>query len=147
MPTAIDFFTPAQQSDIVCAIQDAESKTSGEIRVHIEDKCAIDVLNRAAAVFAMLQLHKTQQRNGVLFYLAIQDRKFAILGDAGISNKVPEHFWDEVKETVMAKFTQQHFTQGLIDGITLAGNKLAEIYPYLSGDKNELPDDISFGTE
>ncbi|OWY19927.1 hypothetical protein C7N43_25080 [Sphingobacteriales bacterium UPWRP_1] len=146
MPTANDFFTREQQTDIVCAIRDAESKTSGEIRVHIEDLCPDDVLNRAAAVFAMLELHKTAQRNGVLFYLALTDRKFAILGDAGIHQQVPPHFWDEVKSAILQQFTLHNFAQGLINGINLAGEKLAELFPYESGDKNELPDEISFGT-
>lgn len=147
MSTAQNFFTIQQQTDIVCAIRDAESKTSGEIRVHIEEDCPTDdALNRAAAVFAMLQLHKTKQRNGVLFYLALNNRKFAILGDAGIHQLVPPHFWDEVKAAVLQQFTRQNFAQGLIDGIALAGEKLTALFPYESGDKNELPDEISFGT-
>jgi uncharacterized membrane protein len=89
-------------------------------------------------------MHKTDLRNGVLFFLAVKDRKFAILGDAGINAAVPDNFWDEVKETVLAEFKQERFAEGLEKGILMAGEKLKEFFPYQSDDVNELPDDISF---
>ncbi|HEY3372297.1 MAG TPA: TPM domain-containing protein, partial [Prolixibacteraceae bacterium] len=94
-----DFFTKEEKKQITDAIAEAERNTSGEIRLHAEGHCNIDVLDRAAYVFEKLGMYKTAQRNGVLFYLAVQDRKFAILGDAGINQVVPADFWDHIKET------------------------------------------------
>jgi len=141
----VDHFTKEQQKMIVEAIKQAEHNTSGEIRVHIEKKCKIDVLDRAANVFAMLKMHKTELRNGVLFYLSVEDRKFAILGDVGINIKVPEDFWDSVKNTVLEQFKQDNQTEGLIKGILMAGEKLKVHFPYQKDDVNELSDEISFG--
>jgi len=141
----VDHFTKEQQKMIVEAIKQAEHNTSGEIRVHIEKKCKIDVLDRAANVFAMLKMHKTELRNGVLFYLSLEDRKFAILGDAGINAKVPDNFWDSVKEAVLEQFKQGNQAEGLIKGILMAGEKLKTHFPYQKNDINELSDEISFG--
>ncbi len=141
----VDHFTKEQQKQIVEAIKQAEHNTSGEIRVHIENTCNIDVLDRAANIFAMLKMHKTDLRNGVLFYLSVEDRKFAILGDAGINAKVPKDFWDSVKNTVFEQFKSGNQTEGLIKGILMAGEKLKAHFPYQKDDVNELSDEISFG--
>ncbi len=141
----VDHFTKEQQKQIVEAIKQAENNTSGEIRIHIEKQCKVDVLDRAANIFAKLKMHKTQLRNGMLFYLSIDDRKFAILGDAGINAKVPENFWDSVKETVLEQFKIGNQTEGLIKGIIMAGEKLKIHFPYQKDDVNELSDEISFG--
>ena len=141
----VDHFTKEQQKQIVEAIKQAEYNTSGEIRVHIEEKCKKDVLDRAVDVFAMLKMHKTELRNGVLFYLSIEDHKFAILGDGGINAKVPENFWESVKETVLEQFKLDNQTEGLVKGILMAGEKLKAHFPYQKDDVNELSDEISFG--
>jgi uncharacterized membrane protein len=140
-----DFFTIEQKNKITNAIKEAELNTSGEIRVHIEKDCKIEVLDRAAEVFSKLQMHKTDLRNGVLFYAALADRKFAILGDAGINSKVPDGFWNEVNLTVINEFKSENYADGLSRGIILAGQQLKKHFPYKSGDINELADDISFG--
>jgi len=140
-----DFFTKEQQKRIVEAIGQAEQNTSGEIRIHIEKNCKKDVLDRAADVFAMLKMHKTELRNGVLFYLSLEDRKFAILGDGGINAKVPENFWESVKEAVLEQFKLDNQTEGLVRGILMAGEKLKAHFPYQKDDVNELSDEISFG--
>ncbi|HNV81862.1 MAG: TPM domain-containing protein [Tenuifilaceae bacterium] len=134
-----------EKKRIVDAIKQAELNTSGEVRVHIESHCKKDVLDRAADVFALLKMHKTQLRNGVLFYLAIKDKQFAVLGDAGINSLVPENFWEEVKDEMLLHFKQGNFTVGLVNGITMAGEKLKQHFPYQKDDINELPDEISFG--
>jgi len=139
------FFTENDQMAIKNAIVQAEKGTSGEIRVHIEDTFTGDVLDQASFIFKKLKMHETEQRNGVLFYLAIRNRKFAIIGDAGINSKVPEGFWDLIKETMAGHFRNNRFTEGLVEGIKLAGEKLIEYFPYLQNDTNELPDEISFG--
>ncbi len=144
---ASKFFTPDQKQQIVAALKDAELDTSGEIRVHIENHCKKEVLDRAAAVFASLKMHKTKLRNGVLFYLAIKDHKFAILGDGGINAVIPDDFWDNIKEMMQHLFKEGEFTVGLSSGITMAGEQLKDHFPYQSDDINELDDDISFGED
>ena len=141
---ASSFFTKEQQSQILAAVKEAETATSGEVRVHIETSCTEDVLDRAAWVFKKLGMHKTADRNGVLFYLAVSDRKFAIIGDAGINSKVPAGFWDEIKELLLKKFREAKFTEGLSEGIVLAGTHLKSHFPYSKDDVNELSDEISF---
>lgn len=139
------YFTQENKLQIANAIRVAEMNTSGEIRLHIEKYCKGDVLDQAAYVFGKLEMHKTKLRNGVLFYLAVEDHKFAILGDAGINQKVPADFWEKTNETVLSKFKEGKLTEGLTTGILMAGEQLKEHFPYLADDKNELSNDISFG--
>ena len=139
------FFTQEEQDLIVGAIKEAEKNTSGEIRVHIESKCKEDVLDHAAFFFEKLEMHETQLRNGVLIYLAIDHRKFAILGDVGINQVTPDNFWDEIKENMLIQFREHKFTEGLIAGIRMIGDALKANFPYQSDDVNELSDEISFG--
>lgn len=141
---AASFFSKEQQSEILAAVKEAEKSTSGEIRVHIETECREDVLDRAAWIFRKLNMHKTAERNGVLFYLAVSDHTFAIIGDSGINAKVPEGFWDEIKDLMETSFRESRFTDGLKGGILLAGSQLKAHFPYLKDDINELPDEISF---
>lgn len=141
-----DYFTPEQQRQIVDAIEEAERQTSGEIRVHVEWKCKGSPLDRAARIFATLKMHKTKLRNGVLFYLSIHDHKFAILGDVGINTKVPENFWDNTKEAMLAEFKEGRLAEGIVKGIKMAGEQLSTHFPYdANTDTNELSDEISFG--
>ncbi len=139
------FFSADEKERILEAIREAERNTSGEIRVHVEEECKTDVLDRAAYIFARLKMHKTRLRNGVLFYLALKDRKFAILGDAGINRVVPEGFWDNIKEEMQRLFKEGKITEGLVKGILMAGEKLKEHFPWQEDDVNELSDEISFG--
>jgi uncharacterized membrane protein len=141
------FFDKDQKKLINQAIIDAELDTSGEIRVHLERHCMGEVLDRGAYLFEKLNMHKTAQRNGVLFYLAIDDHKFGILGDAGINAVTPEDFWDRIREKMQAEFLQGRFAEGLEWGIREAGKELKAHFPYRDDDVNELPDDISFGEE
>ena len=141
---ASTFFTKEQQAQILAAVKEAENKTSGEIRIHIETFCNEDVLDRAAWIFKKLRMHNTSERNGVLFYLAISDKKFAVIGDAGINSKVPAGFWDDVKDLLQTKFREGKFTEGLSEGIILAGVHLKRHFPHSKDDVNELPDEISF---
>ena len=145
MTRAENFFTKEEKAQIVEAIKAAEHQTSGEIRVHLENRCPIDVLDRAAYLFGKLKMHRTEKRNGVLFYLAVLDRKFAILGDVGINTVTPDDFWDNIKEAMFAAFAEGRFTDGLVEGIKMAGIALKSHFPYQQDDINELKDDISFG--
>ena len=141
-----NFFTDSQKAEITKAIQAAELNSSGEIRIHIEKVCTTEnVLDRAAEVFVNIGMANTAQQNGVLFYLSIDDRKFAVLGDKGIDKVVPENFWESTKTLLRNHFAQGLFTEGLVKGIHSAGEQLKHYFPYQSDDINELPDDISFG--
>ena len=120
-----DFLTAAEEKDIIKAIKTAENNTSGEIRVHIEKVTEKPPIERALEVFYFLEMDKTNQRNGVLFYIAVESKKFAIIGDEGINSRVPDNFWDTA--------------------IIEVGNKLKEFFPYKFNDTNELSDEISKG--
>lgn len=141
---ASTFFSKEQQDLIRQAIIEAEESTSGEIRVHIEKGIEGDVLDRAAWIFKKIGMHRTRERNGVLFYLALINRKFAVIGDGGINTKVPDGFWDDVKTVVEKNFNKGQFADGLKEGILMAGSKLKEHFPHEKADINELPDDISY---
>ena len=143
--TAKDFFSKEQKEDVRQAVLNAELDTSGEIRVHIETSCKGDVMDRAAFIFDKMGMQKTEKRNGVLFYLAVKNRRFSVLGDKGINATVPEDFWDDLKNLLLNHFREERFTEGLIEGIGMVGTKLKKDFPYQTGDVNELSDDISFG--
>lgn len=134
-----------QIEQIKLSIQKAEKNTSGEIKVHIEKHCKTEVIARAVELFHQLKLQKTEQRNAVLIYIAIQDKAFAIIGDDGINQKVPANFWDSTKELMLHNFKQQKIVEGITAGIEMAGEQLKTFFPYSQDDKNELSDDISFG--
>lgn len=144
--TAKNFFSIEEQDDIKQAILDAELNTSGEIRVHIENKCSGDVIDRASYLFNKLGMHKTEQLNGVLFYLAIHNRSFAIVGDTGINSVVPDDFWETTKGIMINHFREGRFAEGLINGINEAGMQLKNHFPFHAEDVNELSDEISFGS-
>ena len=144
--SAKNFFTEQQKHSIQQAIANAELNTSGEIRVHVDDKCKEDVLDKAANTFHYLKMDATELRNGVLFYLAVEDHKFAIIGDKGINEKVPSDFWNHIKETMLSHFKQNQFTDGLCKGIEMAGDKLKVHFPLQHNDTNELSNDVSFGS-
>ena len=137
-------FTEEEQHRIQQAVADAEKNTSGEISVCMEKTCSDNPLDRAAKYFAQLEMHKTRLRNGVLIYVATVDRKFAVIGDAGINNVVPADFWDSTKEAMLSHFKYGNLVEGIVTGITQAGEQLKIYFPHLLNDKNELPDDIAF---
>lgn len=138
-------FSKSEESRIVEAVKQAELNTSGEIRIHVEKHCKPDPYTRSVQVFEKLGLTATELRNGVLVYVAIDDHKFAILGDEGINEKVPENFWEQTKDLMTAHFKDGRIVDGIIEGITDAGEQLKKYFPYSSDDVNELSDDISYG--
>ena len=138
-----DFLSKAEEQEIVLAIVEAEKNTSGEIRVHIEEHTEKSPLERAQEVFFELKMDETQDRNGVLFYVCVSDKKFAILGDKGINEAVESDFWDCTKDTVIANFKEGNFKKGLVEGILRAGERLKKNFPYQSDDTNELSNEIS----
>lgn len=140
-----DFLSADQEQQIVAAIRRAEQTTSGEIRVHLEKHTDLDILQRAAEVFHWLKMDNTVQRNGVLIYVAVEDHRFAIYGDQGINEIVPNNFWESAKDAILKQFREGNFTQGLIDGVLLAGEQLQQHFPWDHGDSNQLSDEISKG--
>ncbi|MBL4710707.1 MAG: TPM domain-containing protein [Flavobacteriales bacterium] len=142
---AKDIFTETEQQLVRDAIQDAELNTSGEVKIHIERKCKGETMDRASFVFEQLEMHKTKLRNSVLIYLAIEDREFAILGDTGINQKLPEDFWNSTSLLMLEYFKKGDFVGGLVAGAKEAGQQLKAHFPYRKGNINELSDDISFG--
>lgn len=142
---AYEYFTPAVQDKIAEAIRKAESKTSGEIRLHVEDHCEVDPVDRAVQVFEKLNMQNTKERNGVLFYVAVTSRKFSVIGDSGIHQKVGSHYWNEILGEVMEYIKSGSLAEGLCAGIVHVGKELGTYFPLQKNDRNELTDDISFG--
>lgn len=137
-------FTESQQQEIMQAIASAELNTSGEIRLHLLDRCKTDPEKEAIAIFQKLGMHKTEARNGVLIFLALSDKKFAIIGDQGINDKVPADFWNSVRDEMLVHFKAGDLVAGICRGIILAGEKLKLYFPYQQGDQNELSNEISY---
>ena len=134
-----------QQAEVLLAIQEAELKTSGEIRVHIESHCEGHPIERSKVLFYQLGMNQTDLQNGVLVYLAIKDRKYAIIGDKGIDAKVPLKFWEEIRDEMKPILATNEFGKALALGVNRIGKVLVESFPYLEGDVNELSNDISYG--
>lgn len=140
-----DFLTKEEEQEIVKAILMAEKDTSGEIRVHIEAHTRLDPIDRAKEIFHLLKMDNTKAENGVLIYVAVNDKKFSIYGDRGIDKVVPKDFWDATKDAIQKQFQTGGFKQGIIDGISKAGKELQAHFPWQHGDKNELSNEVSKG--
>ncbi|MCK9305183.1 MAG: TPM domain-containing protein [Bacteroidales bacterium] len=139
------FITEDERDRIIRAIESAELKTSGEIRIHLESYCKGDPVERAVLIFNRLEMHKTEQRNGVLIYVALKSRKLSIIGDSGINSVVPANFWSEVKDILKMYISRGELSDGLISAVALSGDKLGEFFPYKKDDVNEQSNEISFG--
>lgn len=135
--------TPAQEKNLIIAIQKAELHTSGEIRVHLEPTCGEDAFARGLEIFAQLGMQHTHQRNAVLIYVAYESRRYALVADSGINKAVKDGFWDSLGEQMTAAFRAGKFLDGLQAIILPIGQLLATYFPRLSNDTNELPNDIS----
>ena len=145
MNTIESFLTTQEEHQIILAIQEAEKGTSGEIRVHIEKNTEKPTLERAKEVFLYLKMDQTKQRNAVLFYVAVESKQFAIIGDTGIDKVTPANFWNEEMKLVTTLFSQNNNQEALEQGINKVGEKLKQFFPYQSDDTNELSDTISKG--
>jgi len=145
MSNVEDFLTQTQEQQIIDAIRVAEKNTSGEIRVHLERNSEKDPLERAKEVFYFLKMDKTKNKNGVLFYVAVDDKKFSVLGDEGINNLVSEDFWYSIKDAVIQHFSTGSYADGLKEGILATGEKLKEFFPFQTNDNDELSNEISSG--
>ncbi len=141
------FLSPQEEEKVVLEIESFEKRTSGELRVHLASAAHAggSILEEAKRTFEQLGLTATRERNGVLFYVAVREHQFAVLGDQGINDKVPPGFWDQVAGRVSQRFAEGQFGQGLVEGIDLAGEALATHFPPRHDDQNELPNQISRG--
>lgn len=140
----IKFFTKSEEDVIIHAIQKAEAKTSGEIRVHIDSKLEGDVLKEGRAIFFQLKMQETELRNGILILIAPKEQKFAIIGDEGIHQKVGDDFWQAEKDLLQTYFRAHKYQEGICEAIERIGSKLEQYFPFQKDDINELPDDISY---
>lgn len=137
------FFTQEQQDTLIQAIREAERNSSGEIRIHVIRSSSEDLLSKGQRLFEKLGMTKTRDRNGILFLLELSHRRFAILGDKGIHQKVPAEFWEEIRAALFEHFHQGRFVEGLCAGIARCGEKLKAFYPWQSDDRNEVADEIT----
>ncbi len=142
-----DFLSSIDEKEIVEAIRKAELKTSGEIRVHIEASTEKDPFQHAVEVFHYLKMDNTKESNGVIIYIAVESKVFVIYGDKGINEVVPENFWSSTKDIMQEHFKKGEFKEGIIAGVTKAGEQLQKFFPWQHGDVNELPDSISKGDD
>ena len=138
-----EFLTKEEEKKIIEAIRIAETETSGEIRVHIENNSTKHCLDHAKEIFHLLHMDETEEKNGVLFYVAVHTHQFAIIGDSGIDDKVPDNFWNDIKDAVTLELSKGNRADGLVQGVLGAGQKLQEFFPFRQKDRNELSDDIS----
>ena len=145
MSNVEDFLSAEEEQEIVQAIIQAERNTSGEIRVHIESTTELSHYDRALEVFQELEMHKTEQQNAVLIYIAVDDHKFVIYGDKGINTLVPDNFWDSTKNTIQECFISGKFKEGIVQGVLKAGEELKSHFPWSTDDKDELSNEISKG--
>jgi uncharacterized membrane protein len=132
---------------IAAAVHEAERNTSGEIRVHLERRLprATDVLARAAHVFRHLRMHATVERNAVLLYFAVEDRKLAIVGDQGVHDRVGEAYWPRVRDAMVERLRAGAPRDAVVHAVTDVGLVLQKFFPRRPGDENELSDDVSLG--
>lgn len=138
------FLSEEDEQQIIKAISDAEEFTTGEIRVHIEFKCKKNPLDRAKALFHELEMDQTEARNGVILYIASDDRKVAVYGDEGISSQVEDDFWQAEINKLIMEFKAGNFEQGIESVVGDIGEKLKRYYPSDGSDPNELGNEISF---
>lgn len=139
------FLSDEEQAEVIEAIVKAERNTSGEIRVHLEASTNLEPYKRAQEIFHLLKMDNTKEDNGVLIYVAVTDKKFAICGDKGIHEAVPKDFWDSTKDIMQTQFQKGQFKQGLVAGILKAGQELKTHFPWQHDDTNELSNEISKG--
>lgn len=138
------FLTDEQEQRIIKAIAAAENQTSGEVRIHVEQNCKKDPLERAARIFHELGMDETELQNGVLIYIATEDHKAAVYAGKGIHKQVEDGFWNDVLTIILDHFKKEEYETGMILSIQKVGSKLKELFPYRKGDVNELSDEISY---
>ncbi len=141
-----DLLSRIDRDAVAAAIGRAEKVTSGEIRVHVEPKLrGRDLWDTARRTFERLGMTRTEARNGVLLFIAAEEQQFTILGDRGIHEKVGDDFWNGVIRQLTERFRREEYTEGIVETVEQAGNKLREHFPWQSGDVDELSNEMSVG--
>ena len=142
-----DFFTEEEKLQIVEAVRKAERRTSGEVRVFVENRCSyMDAIDRAKEIFVELKMNETADRNAVLLYIALKDHQLAVFGDEGIHSKLGNDYWNAEVKKMISNFNRENYAEGITEVVTDIGEALTQLFPYeRDTDKNELPDDIVFG--
>lgn len=138
------FLSEIDQPRIVKAIAEAETSTSGEIRVWVSDRNRPNALEAARSRFLRLKMDHTRHHNAVLIFVAPRSRSFAVVGDVGIDAKVGGQFWSEVRDAMKGHLRGGKYTEAILHAVTTAGLRLAEHFPPDADgrDRNELPNDI-----
>jgi uncharacterized membrane protein YgcG len=136
--------TPEERNRLLDKIAIIEKRSSGEVRIHVENRRVKDPLQAARRVFTSLGMSATRRRNGVLVFLSLPSRSFAIVGDEGIDQVTPPEYWDGLRDTLAARFASGEYCEGLLEILDRVETVLAEHFPYERGDVDELPDDISY---
>lgn len=144
---AREFLSRDERKAVVAAVVAVEKKSSGEIRIHLENECSSDPRERALRTFHILKMSETASRSGVLIYIATASRKLAVIGDKGINTCVPTDFWRSICDNLIHDFSEGKNAEGLIRAVTEIGDMLSLHFPYMPDDVNELSDDISYGDE
>ena len=139
------FMSEADLDAVARAVAEAEAGTAGEIRVHLDARCAGDPMARAVELFERLGMTRTRLRNGVLIYLAIGDRKLAVIGDAGVHARVSPDYWQGLRETLVRHFREGRPRDGLVAAVRDVGATLRHHFPRAPDDRNELSDEVSLG--
>jgi uncharacterized membrane protein len=141
-----DFLTEADLEAVRRAILEAEANTSAEIRVHLDHRCPGDPMARAVALFEGLGMHKTAERHGVLIYVAITDRKLAVIGDRGIHERVGDQYWPELVAAVTSHFRDERPRDGLVHAVDELGQVLRQHFPRRPDDVDELGNEVSISS-
>lgn len=142
-----EFFTDDDFLRISNKIKEAEKNTSGEIRVSIKEKSSLlerkkEIRSLAEKEFYKLNMHSTRDNTGILLYLLLAERKFYILADKGINEKVDQSIWDDVRNQIQKEFREGHFANGILLGIDRVSKILSEHFPVKTDDTNELSNKI-----
>ncbi len=144
----LNLFRVEDLDAIARAVRGAESLTTAEIRVHMERAVPAgrETIGRAQEVFRRLRMHKTRQRNGVLVYLALEDRKLAIVGDAGIHARVGDAYWEGVRDLMVGHLRAAAPREAVVRAVEELGRALAQHFPRGPGhDPDELANEVSTG--
>jgi uncharacterized membrane protein YgcG len=136
--------TPEDQKRLLEKIGGIERRSSGEVRIHVTGRRVKDPLEAARGTFTALGMTRTRRRNGVLVFLSLPSRKFAIVGDEGIDRVTPPGYWESLRDAMAGKFSEGSYAEGLLEILDRVEAVLAESFPYEEGDGDELPDEISY---
>ena len=143
---AEDYFSLQEKQMIAHAIQQAELQTSGEVRVFVESKCNyVNAIDRAKEIFDKLNMHKTENKNAVIVYVALKHKQLAIFADDGIYKKTGVQFWNDELNLMIDYFKNENIVDGITKVVEHIGEALKTHFPFQKNDTNELPNDVVFG--